>query len=378
MAPGEPTDERLAARRADIDAKQQLVAGVLAEVGCEAVVLLMPAHVAWFTSGLVARGLIADSERPGVYTNGRQRWLLSSSVDSQRLFDEELDRLGFQLKEWAWPVGRAELLLNVTSGRSVAADRPFPNVPLVNDRLRPLVRPLSAYDQVAYRELARWVAHAVEATARGVRSGDAEEEVAGQLGHRLLHHGIEPAALSVTADGRGAKYRRAGFTSAPVARYCTVQATGQRAGLFATAARTVAFEVPDELRAAHALAAKLSAVYRSFSVPGATVSAATEANSVVLAGTPYEFDDRLSPPGYGTGRFAAEELRRAGHDEPLAAGQAVVWQPRVGPAACADTVIVTESGPEPVTPPAEWPFKRITVRGVTSDVPDLLVRSGEW
>jgi Xaa-Pro aminopeptidase len=375
MAPGEPTDDdRLAARRADIDAKQQLVAGVLAEVGCEAVVLLMPAHVAWFTSGLVARGLIADTERPGVYTNGRQRWLLCSNVDSQRLFDEEIDRLGFQLKEWAWPSGRAELLMNVTGGLSVAADRPFPSTPLVNDRLRPLVRTLSAYEQEAYRELGLWVAHAVEATARMMRRGDPEEEIAGQLGHRLLHHGIEPAALSVTADGRGAKYRRAAFTPARVERSCTLQATGQRGGLFVTAARTVAFGAADELRAAHALAAKLSAVYRSFSVPGAALAAAAEANSIVLAATPFEFEDRLSQPGYWTGRFAAEELRRAGHDEPLVEGQAVAWQPRVGPAACADTVLATAAGPECVTPPLEWPFKRITVRGVTSDVPDLLVR----
>jgi Xaa-Pro aminopeptidase len=375
MAPGESTDDRLAARRADIDAKQQLVAGVLAEMGCEAAVLLMPAHVAWFTSGLVARGLIADSERPGVYTNGRQRWLLSSNVDAQRLFDEEIDQLGFQLKEWAWPAGRADLLFNVTSGRSVAADRPFPNVPLVNERLRPLVRGLSAFEREGYRELGLWVAHAVEATARAIRRGDTEEEVSGQLGHRLLHHGIEPAAISVVADGRGAKYRRAGSTPAPAARFCTIQATGQRAGLFATAARTVAFEAPDELRAAHALAAKLAAVYRSFSVPGAKLAEATEANSIVLADTAFEFDDRLSQPGYGTGRFAAEELRRGGHDEALVAGQPVVWQPRIGPAACVDTVVVTASGPEAVTPPTEWPFKRITVRGVTSDVPDLLVRS---
>ena len=68
-------------RRADIDAKQLLVADVIEKMDCEAAVLLMPAHVSWFTAGMNVRGLIADSERPGVYTNGRQRWLLSSSVD---------------------------------------------------------------------------------------------------------------------------------------------------------------------------------------------------------------------------------------------------------------------------------------------------------
>ncbi|MGL4422853.1 MAG: hypothetical protein ACRCZF_19455, partial [Gemmataceae bacterium] len=88
--------EALRQRRADIDLKQERVAKILEELGCEGVVLLMPAHVAWFTGGMNVRGLLADSERPGIYTNGRQRWLLSSNIDMQRLFDEELDGLGFQ------------------------------------------------------------------------------------------------------------------------------------------------------------------------------------------------------------------------------------------------------------------------------------------
>ena len=368
-------DELIAARRADIEAKQELAAGLLAEMECEAVILMMPAHVAWFTAGLSARGLIADSERPGVFTNGRQRWLLCSNVDTQRLFDEELDQLGFQLKEWTWDAGRSDLLFNITAGRTVAADRPFPNVPMVNDRLRPLLRVLSPYEQQQYRKLALAVAHAVEATGRTILRGDPEDEVAGQLAHRLLHRGIEPAALSVVADARGAKFRRAGFTTAPVAHTCTIQATGQRDGLFVTAARTVSFgPPPDSFRAAFDLAVNLSAISRSYTAPQATLAPVAEATGVVLAGTPFEFDERLSQPGYGTGRFAAEELRRASGYETLAAGQAVVWQPRVGPAACVDTVLVTATGHEPVTPPTEWPFKRVTVRGVACDVPDLLVR----
>ena len=63
-------------RRTDIDRKQDRLMPLLEAMECEAVLLLMPAHVSWFTNGLNARGLLADSERPGVYTNGRQRWLL--------------------------------------------------------------------------------------------------------------------------------------------------------------------------------------------------------------------------------------------------------------------------------------------------------------
>src|SRR5579871_4632365 len=112
-------------RRADVDAKQGQVARLLTDLGCEAALLLMPAHVSWFTAGLTARGLLADSERPGLYLTATQRWVVCSNVDTPRLFDEEADRLGFQVKEWAWETGRAELLMNLVQGKKVAADRPF-------------------------------------------------------------------------------------------------------------------------------------------------------------------------------------------------------------------------------------------------------------
>jgi Xaa-Pro aminopeptidase len=364
-------------RRNDVDAKQEQVGRVLEAVGCEAALLLAPVHLAWFTAGMNVRGLLAESERPGIFTNGRQRWLLCSNVDTHRLFDEELDGLGFQLKEWAWDGGRADLLLNVTTGRKVASDRPFPNLPQITDRLRPLLRVLSRFDRVAYRELGKLVVHAVEATARNVTRGQTEEEVAGQLGHRLLHRGVEPAALSVTADGRGEKFRRTGFTSATMQQTCVIQATGQKDGLYATASRAVSFgPPPDGFRAAFDCAIRLASAFRSLSVPDESMGTAAAAAQMILTNTPFEYEWRLSQAGYGTGRFPAEELRRAGHDEPFTAGQAVVWQPRVGPAAVVDTVIVTARGPEPVTPVEDWPFKRVTVGGQRFDVPDVLVRSG--
>src|SRR5262249_8008358 len=153
----------------------------------------------------------------------------------------ELDRLGFLLKEWQWAGGRADLLVNVTAGRKLASDRPFPHTPMANDRLRPMLRVLSSFEQGQYRELGKYVAHAVEATARNFSRTQTEEELAGQVGHRLLRHGIEAAAVSVAADGRGVKYRRAGFEAIPITHTCVIQATGQRDGLFATCSRTVSF-----------------------------------------------------------------------------------------------------------------------------------------
>lgn len=360
-------------RRQDVEEKQERLLPLLEEMGCEAALLLMPAHVSWFANGLNARGLIADSERPGVYTNGRQRWLLCSNVDTHRLFDEELDQLGFQLKEWSWDHGRADLLHNVVTGRKVACDRPFPGMPMINDRLRPLLRVLSEFERRTYAELGKLVAHAVEATARNIEAGQTEEEVAGHLGHRLLHHSAEPVGVSVTADGRGAKFRRAGFTTAPVRKSCVIQATGQKHGLFVTTSRTVSLgPPPPDLRATHDLAVRQVAMSYLLSVPGQSVGVAGNAAQAMLLPTAHEFEWRLSQPGYGAGRFPAEELRRGGADEPFEEYQAVVWQARIGPAAVVETVLVSPDGAVPVTPPEDWPFKRVKVGPASFDIPDIL------
>lgn len=368
--------DNLAARRADIDAKQAALAPILTALEVEGILLFAPAHVAWFTAGMNVRGLIADSERPGVYTNGRQRWLVCSNVDSQRLFDEELDGLGFQLKEWNWETGRFDFLTHLTSRKPTAADWAIPNVRSAGDRVRPLLRGLSHFEQVQYRQLGSAVAHAVEATARNFARKQTEEEIAGQLGHRLLHHGIELAAASVAADGRGETYRRSGAGPTPAVHTAVIQATGQRDGLFATCSRTVSFgPVPDKFRLAHDVAMRQAALLRSLTKPGTMLGAVGVSSRAALAQTPFEFDWRLSPAGYGTGRFAAEALRRGGVEEQLVPGAAVVWQPRVGAAAVVDTMLVTAEEPGAVTAAEEWPLKRLTVRGgAPHDVPDILVR----
>lgn len=120
---------------------------------------------------------------------------------------------------------------------------------------------------------------------------------------------------------------------------------------------------------------RLSAVYRSLTRPEESLGTAKAAGQALLANTPFEYDWRFSQPGYGTGRFPAEELRRAGQDERIASGQALVWQARLGPAALVDTVLATPQGADAITPAVDWPIKRVTIRGQRHDIPDLLVRS---
>ena len=79
-------------RRSDVDAKQALVAAVLRDVSCDGLLVLNQDNLAWLTSGGVARGVLDPNSVPALYFTAESRWALCANVDSQRLFDEELER----------------------------------------------------------------------------------------------------------------------------------------------------------------------------------------------------------------------------------------------------------------------------------------------
>src|SRR5688572_27407135 len=123
-------------RRSDVDDKQARIATLLGELGCDGLLVTLPENFAWLTAGGSARGVVDQEALPALYYSADGRWVLSSSVDSQRLFDEEIDSMGFQLKEWTWYTGRESFLTDLCQGRNVASDSPFADCRDVGRELR--------------------------------------------------------------------------------------------------------------------------------------------------------------------------------------------------------------------------------------------------
>src|SRR5215475_13668411 len=86
-------------RRTDVEIKQARVATMLQEAGCDGLLVQHPDNFAWLTGGGTPRGILDPDAFPGLFYTADARWLLSSNADSQRTFDEEIDGMGFQLKE---------------------------------------------------------------------------------------------------------------------------------------------------------------------------------------------------------------------------------------------------------------------------------------
>lgn len=362
-------------RRQDIDAKQALIAGLLKEQACDGLLVLEPENFAWLTSGGAARGILNPAELPGLYFTAEGRWALASNVDTQRLFDEELDGLGFQLKEWPWHWGRDQLLADIRQGRTVACDRPLDSCKVITEPLAHLRRILTPYEQACLRALGQLLSHALEATCRSMKQGDSEREVAGHVSHRLLHRGALAVTISVAADERLRLYRQCGFTSAPVRSACTIHVAARKYGLCATASRTVCFAAPhDALRREHDTACKVSATYIAGSWPDSVPKQILAAGRRVFQLNHSEHEWLLSPQGHVTGRAPVELLLTPQTEDLFQAGWTVTWRAGAGAALSCDTFLVTDKGPVVITPSENWPLKRIRVQGADFLRPDVLVR----
>jgi Xaa-Pro dipeptidase len=371
----EPTVGVVSDRRADIDAKMDRVADLLEEIGCDALLLLEPENFAWATSGATSRGVLDPEAGPAVYCNGEARWILCANTDSQRLFDEEVDGLGFQLKEWPWHWGRQRLLADVCSIRKVACDRPLPNTTLVADPLRLLRRALTPYEQACCHALGQLIGHALEATCRSINLHETEREVAGHLSHRLLHRGAQPIHVGVAADGRSRLYRRFGFTPATIERYAVLTATARKYGLYASASRAVCFgELPDDFRQDHNAVCRVSASYLASTWPDAVPREILLAGRRIYLISGYEHEWLQAPQGHITGRAAVETALTPQTEELFRSCWAVVWEANAGAASSCDTFLVTEEGPKIVTPAEIWPLKRIRIQGAEFIRPDVLQR----
>lgn len=363
-------------RRAEIEAKQARVAALLAEVGADGLMLLDPANMAWLTGAALTHGIADPADWPALYLTSPRRWLISGNLDTQRIFDEHLDGLGFQLKEWPWNWGRDRLLTDLRQNRRVAIDRVLPETVPLGPTLRRIRCTLAPAEQERLRQLGAAVGHALEATGRTMEAGQSEHEIAGQLAHRLVHRGIHPVAVAVAADGRAARHPRPGVTAAVVRSSCGIGVIASRAGLHVTAARTVCFSPPtDEFRAHFDAACRTIAALAAAGVPGTAAATVIHAAERVANLSGHGDAWRAGSPGHVTGWLPVERPLPPATPLVLETDWAVTWRAAIGPAVVSDTYLVGAT-PASVTPAEAglWPYKRITVQGQTFDVPDLLVR----
>src|SRR5260370_42415853 len=89
-----------------------------------------------------------------------------------------------------------------------------------------------------------------------------------------------------------------------------------------------------------------------------------------------EHEWMLAQQGRLTGRLACESPFTTKTDDLLYSGHVVTWNASAGAASSCDTFLVTDDGPNILTPTEAWPLKRIRIPGAEFVRPDILQRWG--
>jgi Xaa-Pro aminopeptidase len=373
-----PEDVELVRRRHDVEEKQGRVAAFLEASGHDAVVLGRADSIAWFTSGGdLGQGLGSEAGVVLLYINRTSRAIVTDNVQSARVFEEEVARLGFQLKERPWYDDPSRVIAELGHSKKIAGDvgqTAFP-WPRAENPLRELQRPLTGLERQRLRELGRTLALSVEATCRNFVQGETEADVAGHLAHRLIREGVVPVDLRVAGDDRLARYRQPSFKAAPIRQRATITVTGRRFGLCASLTRTVSFgPAGADFHKSHGLAAMVDATCIFFSRPGEKVRDVFRRARRIYEKFEHPHEWTLDYQGHVTGYSPREVLLLPDSPTPLEAGTAVCWSPSVGPARSEDTVVIDDRGYEVVTEAQNWPKVEVIVKGYSIPRPGVLER----
>ena len=368
-------------RSLEVQRRHNLISDFLAGNGYDGVLIQRPSNFAWLTAG-------ADNTRRGtseitaaIFVTHDGRVMLCQNVDSAQLFDRELNGMGFQLKERPWTEAREQLLKDLCRGRHTASDIEFPGSDFVEPELAKLRRSLSEYDRVQYRQLAGMVAHAVEAVARTCEPGQTEEEVAGQIAHRLMRRGVQPVRVQAITGANTRRYRHWTYGPDKIEKFAVVSAVGRSRGMHALCTRMVAFGKPSkELQEAYQHAVQIQGTGMFFTQAGWDFLESWKRVQRIYEKLGRDDDWRVCDQAEITGYENMEVPLTPRSFHRLAEWTAINWHPVVGSVHLGDSSIIHPQGLEWVTHSKEWPQVEVQVKGVRIRRPALLNRgmASEW
>lgn len=365
-------------RLADIDWKQRLVTDFLNDHRYDALLLQKPGNCSWFSSGVdFARGG-GPEMTAALFITPQARVVVTNNVDSVQIFEEEVNGLGFQLKQRAWHEPHAALLEDLCRGRTVASDTGFGRTNDISVHLSGMRMPLTDLECRTARRLGRRVAHAVEATARSCRQGQSEAEIAAEVAHRLIRHLAVPVRIQVAGDGRAERFRHWTYGTDPVNRFCTISATARRNGLCLGVSRTFSFgEAPKNLRDAHHRTMLMQATGMYFSQGDWELFEVWKRVKRIYEKFGYANEWQNARQAEIIGYETTEIPVVPKSEFRLAPQMMVYWHPTVEAAAGGDSILVRENGFELLTPTHDWPSLRVNVKGKNVHCPEILERAAD-
>jgi Xaa-Pro aminopeptidase len=343
---------------------RERVSGWLADHDAEAAWFARPNNFAWLTGGDNRISKATPVGDAAVCHDGETLTVLTSNIEADRLREEELPP-GTAVESFPWHGSVLEEAIPERTPTPAVADFDVPGLGYIDPA--DLRQPLHPEAIETYRSLSRDVVTAVESVLHDVAPTDTEREVAARLQSALTDQDITTPVVLVGSGDRARRYRHYTVQNEPLGGYALVSVTAERAGLYTSLTRAVAFDPPDWLadrtRAANRVEATALAATRTIGREGGQAKEVFEAIQNAYAEVGYPGEWKHHHQGGAAGYAGREWVGTPESDAPVELPMAYAWNPTVQGAKSEGTVLVAEDGFERLTRPENWPTRTVEAVG---------------
>lgn len=399
--------------REELLEKHQRVTSFLDARRLDGVVLATLADVAWYSGGADVHVAVDELNGVAALLVERERVvILTSAIENARMTEEAFATylatapVPVKIEVRPWYKDLWDQVAGLMAGKALGTDdAAFAGMPAtvngmpagvtgspainVKNMAKDIVRlryQLTAREIERYRRLGAKTARALEDTARSVRPGRTEFEVAAALDGALLARGLQPTVTLVAADERIAGYRHPIPTAKTVERSCMLVTCARSGGLVAAATRLVHFgELSPDLRRRHNAVVQVDAGVLAASKEGASMAALFDVLKLAYAEQGFPGEEEKHHQGGTIGYRGREYKADPNSKEILHAPQAVAWNPSITGTKSEDTYLVTAASGAPggaqdagleclTSGDGAWPMIQVEAGNRRFMRPDILVR----
>jgi len=361
----------------DVKTKEERVHAFLEQEGLDALVIGRQDNFSWLTAGGDNRVITTSEMGSGYLVIARDRkWLVSHSMDGQRIIDEQVPGQGFELITSYWHQASPEQkVLNLMRGMVVGADFALKGARQYGQELVNLHYPLTDLDIERCRWLGLTANRILSEVARYLQPGMTEQEVAARLLYEYALEGMTIDVLSVGFDKRIGRYVQPMPTENVLDRYALLHPAARRWGLHANVTRLMHFgEPPSNIKRAIDGVATIGGHVAKMLVPGVPFADILTEQIRLYRKLGYTSEWMYNFQGGITGYTLADPTRCTDPEARVVERQAYDYFITITGAKFEELTLLTEDGPELASAGSNWPMRTMQTPNGDIDVPDVLIR----
>jgi Xaa-Pro aminopeptidase len=363
-------------RAAEVAEKDRRVRELLQRKGLTGLLLKRQANFSWMTAGGINLiGIATEMGGTTLLLTAEAKYVLTTNIEASRMVEEEeVERLGFQVRSYPWYEDReAAIVAELAGNGPVGCDVPHPAALNVAEDVVRLRFSLTPSEVERYRWLGARVSRAAERVLTETERGEKECAVIGRLSAELWKDRIDPIGVMGAADDRISRFRHCIPMERPIDRIFMLSVNARKGGLVVCLTRFVHFgKIPEALRRQYLDTVYVDCVLMAHTRPGTPAKDVLQRGIDAYRERGYPEEWTLHHQGGPIGYQPRDYRTHPGTADVIAAHQPFCWNPSITGTKSEDTILATHEGPEPITRPVLFPTLSMEVNGIRFVRPAIL------